>query len=346
MEGAARSRQVPDQHASHAGRSSADGQLRAQLDHWSRGRSTEFDKNLETHCRQDEATWPDPPLEISQILHIAASNAPKVIARFGTLINLVTQVLEPVIDAWFRNAAQQRLAIEFIENRQSIQDSAADYIRNELAKYDVEGVATLIGDTPPPEKLATPRQEKQVAEQQKEMYAVQRDAQAVREQTEEQRALADTKARVVSAQRDVTVAEQEARAAVARAEGEAGAIRKIAEATAARETLVGMAQAGVLEAKVSAIGRDNWTTMDVITHLAEQHVPIVPQVVAGGGDGVGGGNVAGALLGVLAARMLRPEHRLCRLRRRPDRILFDGKRETRHGSRDIARVCPAENDPL
>jgi uncharacterized membrane protein YqiK len=265
-----------------------------------------FDKNLETIVVRTKDLF-DLPLEISQILHIAASNAPKVIARFGTLINLVTQVLEPVIDAWFRNAAQQRLAIEFIENRQSIQDSAADYIRNELAKYDVEGVATLIGDTPPPEKLATPRQEKQVAEQQKEMYAVQRDAQAVREQTEEQRALADTKARVVSAQRDVTVAEQEARAAVARAEGEAGAIRKIAEANAARETLVGMAQAGVLEAKVSAIGRDNWTTMDVITHLAEQHVPIVPQVVAGGGDGVGGGNVAGALLGVLAARMLRPE---------------------------------------
>jgi hypothetical protein len=66
---------------------------------------------------------------------------------------------------------------------------------------------------------------------------------------------------VVSAQRDVTVAEQEARAAVARADGEAGAIRKIAEANAARETLVGMAQAGVLEAKVNAIGRDNWTTM-------------------------------------------------------------------------------------
>ena len=227
--------------------------------------------------------------------------------RAGGCRGLQTQVLEPDIDAWFRNAAQQRLAIEFIESRQSIQDSAADYIRNELAKYDVEGVATLIGDTPPPEKLATPRQEKQVAEQQKEMYAVQRDAQAVREQMEEQRALADTKARVVSAQRDVTVAEQEARAAVARADGEAGAIRKIAEANAARETLVGMAQAGVLEAKVSAIGRDNWTTMEVITNLAEQHVPIVPQVVAGGGDGAGGGNVAGALLGVLAARMLRPE---------------------------------------
>jgi hypothetical protein len=29
----------------------------------------------------------------------------------------------------------------------------------------VDGVATLIGDTPPPEKLAMPRQEKQVAEQ-------------------------------------------------------------------------------------------------------------------------------------------------------------------------------------
>ena len=96
-----------------------------------------LDKDLETIVVRTKDLF-DLPLEISQILHIAAPNAPKVIARFGTLINLVTQVLEPVIDAWFRNAAQQRLAIEFIESRQSIQDSAADYIRNELAKYDVE----------------------------------------------------------------------------------------------------------------------------------------------------------------------------------------------------------------
>jgi len=96
-----------------------------------------LDKNLETIVVRTKDLF-DLPLEISQILHITAPNAPKVIARFGTLINLVTQVLEPVIDAWFRNAAQQRLAIEFIESRQSIQDSAADYIRNELAKYDVE----------------------------------------------------------------------------------------------------------------------------------------------------------------------------------------------------------------
>ena len=150
---------------------------------------------------------------------------------------------------------------------------------------------------------------------------------------EEQRALADTKARVVSAQRDVTVAEQEARAAVARADGEAGAIRKIAEANAARETLVGMAQAGVLEAKVNAIGPDNWTTMEVITNLAEQHVPIVPQVVAGSGDGVGSGNVAGALLGVLAARMLRQRSRH-RLRPRVNRLLVDGKRKSSVNSRE------------
>ena len=96
-----------------------------------------LDKDLETIVVRTKDLF-DLPLEISQILHITAPNAPKVIARFGTLINLVTQVLKPVIDAWFRNAAQQRLAIEFIESRQSIQDSAADYIRNELAKYDVE----------------------------------------------------------------------------------------------------------------------------------------------------------------------------------------------------------------
>ena len=44
-------------------------------------------------------------LDVSQIIHIAADAAPKVIARFGNMNNLVTQVLEPLIGNYFRNSA-------------------------------------------------------------------------------------------------------------------------------------------------------------------------------------------------------------------------------------------------
>jgi uncharacterized membrane protein YqiK len=38
---------------------------------------------------------------VSQIIHIPRNDAPKVIARFGTMANLVTQVLEPTIGNYF-----------------------------------------------------------------------------------------------------------------------------------------------------------------------------------------------------------------------------------------------------
>ena len=45
-------------------------------------------------------------LDVSQIIHIPRNDAPKVIARFGDMSALVTQVLEPTIGNYFRNAAQ------------------------------------------------------------------------------------------------------------------------------------------------------------------------------------------------------------------------------------------------
>jgi len=55
-------------------------------------------------------------LDVSQIIHIPSKSAPKVIARFGTVISLVGQVLEPTIGNYFRNAAQGADAIEFVQH--------------------------------------------------------------------------------------------------------------------------------------------------------------------------------------------------------------------------------------
>jgi uncharacterized membrane protein YqiK len=46
-------------------------------------------------------------LDVSQIIHVGALNAPKVISRVGSMQNLVDHVLQPTVGNYFRNAAQE-----------------------------------------------------------------------------------------------------------------------------------------------------------------------------------------------------------------------------------------------
>jgi uncharacterized membrane protein YqiK len=69
---------------------------------WANGRTEahELDKNLCTITvrSSDGFTF---NLDVSQIIHIPRNEAPKVIARFGNMKNLVSQVLEPTIANYF-----------------------------------------------------------------------------------------------------------------------------------------------------------------------------------------------------------------------------------------------------
>ena len=238
------------------------------------------------------------PIEVSQILHIAAENAPRVIARFGTVLNFVTQVLEPIIDNWFRNAAQPMKLMDFLMQRKDIQERAEKYIRDELAKYDVEAVATPMGDISPPDKLMSPIQDKEVALQQKTMFDAQKEAQAQRQDMEEAKAKADTMGQIVQASRNVETAKLNAESAVAKADGEAQA-RVLEGSSRATATLAtGNAEAEVLDKKVKAIGQGNWASMEILGKLADSKTPIVPTIVAGGEGGL-----PNALMASLLGRM-------------------------------------------
>ena len=90
-------------------------------------------------------------LDVSQIIHIPANEAPKVIARFGSMNNLVSQVLEPTIGNYFRNSAQDSDVIAFLSTRKERQQAAKDNMKTVLDEYNVNAVDTLIGDIVPPE---------------------------------------------------------------------------------------------------------------------------------------------------------------------------------------------------
>ena len=85
-------------------------------------------------------------LDVSQIINISYTNAPMVIARFGSVKNLVSQVLEPTIGNYFRNSAQNSDVIDFLVTRSERQKEAKTHIKNVLDVYNVTAVDTLIGE--------------------------------------------------------------------------------------------------------------------------------------------------------------------------------------------------------
>lgn len=248
-------------------------------------------------------------LDVSQIIHIPRNDAPKVIARFGDMSALVTQVLEPTIGNYFRNAAQGSDIIDFLKNRSIRQTEARDSISVALQEYNVGAVDTLIGDIVPPDELMRTLTDRKIAEQERVTYETQRQAQTVKQELEQATALASTQARVVDAERKVTIAEFEARAAVKSAEGnaqsktinaqaDATVLRTVGEAEGAKILAVGGAEAKVIEQKVSSMEAGNYAVVQVAEAFAKGNLKIVPDIVAGGGDGMGGGLV-NVLLGNL-----------------------------------------------
>jgi uncharacterized membrane protein YqiK len=250
-------------------------------------------------------------LDVSQIIHIPRNDAPKVIARFGDMAALVTQVLEPTIGNYFRNAAQNSDIIDFLKNRTTRQGEARESISTALKEYNVGAVDTLIGDIVPPDELMRTLTDRKIAEQERVTYETQRQAQAVRQELQQATALADTQARVVDAERKVTIAEFEANARVKGAKGDAESktinakadaevLRMVGEAEGGKILAVGSAEAKVIEQKVSSMEAGNYAVVQVAQALATGGIKIVPDIVAGGGaDGMGGG-----LVSVLLGNML------------------------------------------
>ncbi len=145
-------------------------------------------------------------LDVSQIIHVPRNDAPKVIARFGTMANLVTQVLEPTIGNYFRNAAQTSDVIEFLKKRSERQAEAKAAIAAALAEYNVNAIDTLIGDITPPEALMKTLTDRKIAEQEQVTYKTQQLAEETRKDLQQASAMADTQARVVDSERSVTIA--------------------------------------------------------------------------------------------------------------------------------------------
>ncbi len=255
-------------------------------------------------------------LDVAQIIHIPGNDAPKVIARFGNVANLVTQVLEPTIGNYFRNAAQGSDVIDFLKGRVERQADAKERISKALEDYNVVAVDTLIGDIVPPPALMQTLTDRKIAEQERVTYTTQMEAQRTRQNLEQETAKANTQASVVTAERSVEIAEFNARAAVKVAEGASKSKTINAEADAMVTTTVGNAEAGkiraigtseanVIELKIKSMDANNYALVQVAQALAQNKIALVPNILVNGGGASAGGN--GTLVDVLLAGLIQAQ---------------------------------------
>ena len=227
-------------------------------------------------------------LDVAQIIHVGALDAPKVISRVGSMQNLVDHVLQPIVGNYFRNSAQNYTVLDFLSARSERQTEAAQHIRVALAAYDVQAIDTLIGDINPPAALMETQTDRKIAEEQRKTYEVQEAAQKQRRQLVRETAVADIQQQVVGAEQGVNIAELQAGAHVKQATGEAEAIRlrALGEAEAIRAT--GAAKAEAYRAGVEAIGPQGYTALQLMQVVGERNVRIVPDVSVTGANGSGG----------------------------------------------------------
>jgi len=247
-------------------------------------------------------------LDVSQIIHIPRNYAPLVIAQFGSVENLVTQVLEPIIGNYFRNAAQGSDVITFLTERQTRQDEAKQKINEALNTYHVGAVDTLIGDITPPEELMKTLKDRQIATQQKQTFAIEREAEEARKELQQARAQADTQAKVVDAERKVQIADFDAQSAVKKANGDAASKTINAEADAKvlivtgeaegqKITAIGKSESEVIRLKTVAVGQNNYSSIEIAKALSNSGFKLVPDIVAGGNGSDNGSSLINVLIG-------------------------------------------------
>ncbi|MBP7512836.1 MAG: flotillin family protein [Bacteroidia bacterium] len=220
---------------------------------WAAARSEahNLDKNLSTITVRSKDGFPF-NLDVAQIIHVPTTEAPKVIARFGNMVNLVSQVLEPTIGNYFRNSAQDSDVIAFLTTRKERQESAKEHIKRVLDEYNVNAVDTLIGDIVPPESLMKTLTDRKIAEEQKVTYDTQKKAQETRQGMEKETAIADMQKDIVKAQQSVEIAERTASATVKKSEGDATGVKLAVGAEAEATKLRAFAEAEATKARAQA----------------------------------------------------------------------------------------------
>jgi regulator of protease activity HflC (stomatin/prohibitin superfamily) len=227
------------------------------------------------------------PIDVSVkvVVRVRPDQAPYMVAKVGSIENLIVHVIHPMIDSSFRNQASSTSAMNFLQNRQEEQTRAEERARNSLEKYHVECVSVLICQINLPQELMETQTKRIIAEQQKQMFAMQQEAEAARISTEKTRATADQQGELVKAEIGVKVADQQKQKTIVLAEGEAESVRLRGEGEAKKIEAIGQATAEAYRKQNEALGQQAITAIEVIKKVAEGNIRITPDILVAGEKG-------------------------------------------------------------
>ncbi|HEV2226708.1 MAG TPA: hypothetical protein VGR56_07895, partial [Nitrososphaerales archaeon] len=184
------------------------------------------------------------------------------------------------------NKAGEKGALDFVQSRTQLQQEALAKAKQEFEEYHVEAQNLLISYILVPQDLLNTQTFKQIALQQQAQYQEQARAQEQRIAVAAKQAMADKQPDVIAAQLQITINENQAKAAVAQAVGQRDATKTVSDGNAYQTRVTGEAQANAYKAQASAIGADRLTAIQLINLIQTGKVRITPDtLVLTGKDG-------------------------------------------------------------
>jgi hypothetical protein len=251
------------------------------------------------------------------------------VQRFGDVKRLITQTLDPILTAYFRDVAQTSHMLDLLTKREEIQRRATEELGTRFERYDINVVAVLIGrpesreiaagQADPIETLFDQLRMRRLADEQRATYAKQEEAAKQQVALNEAKAKAERQTELTQSaiaveiasnrgQAQFAEAEQLAKKQVTLAEGEARSKELIGKGESSRIAQVGLAEAAVTLQKVGAYRDPRLYALNVFADQFSKSVqPLVPTRLfisnAGGkpgeGQPQGGGSVLETLLSLI-----------------------------------------------
>ena len=306
--------------------------------HWITGRTEahRYDESLRSIDLVTKDAY-EPLLPLSVVVHIDYQKAPGVIQRFGDVKKLITQTLDPMLSAYFRDVAHKKTMLELLHQRDAIQGESREELRRKFREFDIECVDVLIGKPDTAEaggKIETLLEQlriRQLSIEQLETYERQRASADKLRMLNEAQAQAAMQTQLTNSRVQIQIAESQGEADLARArkqaeqtvvvaEAELAKSRRQAEQTvvtaeaesrqriltgrgeAQRVMQVGLSEAAVLMRKIASFGDPRLYALSIVTEqLTHSSQPLVPERVfmsSAAGDGAGTAGASG-MLGLL-----------------------------------------------
>ncbi len=298
--------------------------------HWITGKteSHHYDDSLASIDLVTKDAY-EPLLPLSVVVHIDFMKAPSVIQRFGDVKKLITQTLDPMLSAYFRDVAHKKTMLELLHQRDEIQLEARQELQRRFREFDIECVDVLIGKPDTADKggkvetLLEQLRTRQLSIEQLETFERQRQAADKQRTLSEAQALAAKQTELTASQVQIRIAENQGDADLARARKQAQQQIVMAEAdlersrrtaeqmvvTAQAESQqrvlagkgegqrilqIGLSEASVLMQKVTSYGDPRLYALALVAeHLAHSQQPLVPQhMFVAGGNGATEGNAS------------------------------------------------------